>query len=140
MSGDIGAGFDFALADGGAGSPVSVGKIREPTLPKIVRDAVNATHSTSPGRMDEVINGMGRLEPFSLTLIYEPGSAGMTMLLEKINAKTPEGYVATLADGTTWEFAALVSGIGPSIPREDLMEVEIDFTPSGQQTITAAGA
>ncbi len=135
---DIGAGFTFALADDGTGSPIDVGKVREEALPKIVRDAVNASHSASPGRMDEVINGFGRLEPFSLTLIYEPGSAGMTMLLSKINETQPDGYIATLSDGTTWAFSALVSGIGVTVPREDLMQVEVDFTPSGQQTITAA--
>lgn len=138
---DIGHGFDFQRHDGGdPGTYVTVGEIMDPALPKLERDAREATHAQSTEGWREYIRGMLNAAEFSLTLHYNPGNAAMPLLMADLTAtdQTPGNYKGVLPDGTEWDFAALVTGIGPSIPVDDKMEVEVTFQPTGKPTVTVA--
>jgi len=135
---DIGHGFQFERGDGATPEVfATVGEIMDPALPKLERDAREVTHAQSPEGWREYIRGLLNAAEFSLTLNYNPGNTAMPLLMGDLTAtnQVPVNYKGTLPDGTTWDFAALVTGIGPSIPVDDKMEVEVTFQPTGKPVI-----
>lgn len=134
---DIGHDFAFERSDGNGGF-AAIGEIRVPNLPALSRDAVERTHTKSENRWREYIGGLLNAAEFSLTLVYDPADVAMGLLMADLAVPDPQDYRGVLPDGTIWAFKALVTEIGPSIPNDNLLEVEVSFQPSGKPTITVA--
>jgi hypothetical protein len=136
---DIGHGFCFERGD--RADPIvfaEVGEVVEPMLPKLQRDAVESTHAKSPDRYREFIGGLSNAEEFSITLNYNPGNTAFPLLLSDFANKLPNDYRGTLPDTSTWQFSALLVGVGQAIPVGDKMQLELTFKPTGKPVFTVA--
>lgn len=137
---DIGHGAAFERGDGATPTEVfeHAGEVINVMVPKMSRDAIDATHSKSTGGWREFIPGLKQGEEFSLEVNYNPRSTVMANVHADFGSKAPRNYRAKFPDGSYWQFAALVIGIAPGTPTADKMVCEITFRPTGPMSIDVA--
>lgn len=139
---DIGWGSEFQRGDGADPEVFAhLGEVVDVVIPKRSADAIDATHSKSPGAYREFIKGLFQVEEFSAELHYNPGSDSAGDLLtdfKATGAAAVRNYRAVAPSGDYVEFAAMVIGYEAGTPTADKMVLTVTFRPTGAATEGAA--
>jgi len=131
---DTGFGVDIAKEDSpGAGTYTSVGiEINRIQPPGYSRDAIDASHTTSPDEFREYIEGMmdsGEVE-IEGNFVPNASDAVVTQLL----AGKAE-YQITFPNAVTWTFDAFFTNYQPDAPIDDKMTFSATMKVSGKPTL-----
>ena len=137
----IGHGAVFKRGDGETPEVfTAIGEVVDVKIPKHSADALDGTHSTSPGKYREKIKGLRQLEEFSLELNLDSTSAEAVTIFADFASDASRTYQVADVDGSTFTFAALVIGVDAGIPTGDKQVVTVDFAPTGIPTMVLATA
>lgn len=133
----IGHGTTFQINTTTNNSPdmwVTIAEVVSVTPPSLSRDAIDATHSTSPNKWREFIPGLRDGGEVTLEVNFIPSGVGTSTILatftsdDKVNARInfPDSPV------TTWEFLAFITAFEPDAPFDDKMSATVTFKLSGE--------
>lgn len=143
MAGIDAFGTQFLRDSTGSGSFVAIANVSDIGGPERSREAIEVTAHDSPDKYREFIKGLKDGGEVTLTLNYDPGSATHSALDADFEEDALRDYQVVLlpgdADEHTWDFSALISGLGDAFPIDDKMEREATFKISGKPTLTATG-
>ena len=114
----------------------TVGEILEINGPTFSKDAVEATHTESPGRFREFISGLRDGGEITATIALDPDSADGSSHKEMVDdwkSDDAHQYRMLFPDGDTyWLFDALVTNLTHATPIDDRMTMETTFKISGE--------
>ncbi len=134
--GDIGHGFKFQRFD--LLDYEDFGKVIDPALPELDRDFVDGTHTQSPNKYREKIPGLRNQGEFTLTLEYEDGGDIYETLIADFEDDSPRDWKGIMPDTSEWLFSGWVKTVGPEIPLDERITVDVTFQPNGQGTFAKA--
>jgi len=138
-SAKIGMGTLFALARPAAPAAfVIIGERTKVPLPKLSRDAIDATHMDSADQYREFIAGLRQGGDLPLEMNLVPGSASEMLLLEHFADSVTWPCKMTLPNGATWEAAVLMTNYEPDPPMDGKMTASATFKISGKPVFTEA--
>ncbi|MEM7301918.1 MAG: phage tail tube protein [Pseudomonadota bacterium] len=131
---DTGFDIGFERSDDATagGTFAAVGNVMEASPPSVSRDTVETTHSKSTEAWREFIGGLKDAGEASVTLQYDPGASAIASLYSDLNTDTPGYYKLIFPDATEWGLPALVTGIEPGTPIDNLMTVVVTFKVTGK--------
>jgi len=127
---DIGYNSTFGIFNGV--SYVNVGDIQTITPPGYSRDAIEATHMTSPNRFREYIAGLMDAGEASIEYSYTPAVSEvvLTAMLAGVGS-----FRITHPNGVTLTFSAVVTAWTPGIPMDDRMTGSASFKVTGRPVL-----
>jgi hypothetical protein len=134
----IGYGSTFAVeSDTTPGTYVDLAEVYDITPPDSKIDLIDATHSQSPNRFREFIQGLVDPGETSFEMNFVPGSAADTRIQELRDGVTRSCKI-TFPNGATWTFDAILTGYAPKAPTADKMTASVTFKVSGSVVAAAA--
>jgi predicted secreted protein len=128
---DIGYGIDIAKEDTpGAGTYTSVGvEITSIQPPGYSRDAIDASHSSSPNEFREYIAGM--MDAGEVEIEGNFVAAASDSIVTDLLAGKAE-YQITFPNGVTWTFDAFFTSYQPNAPVDDKQTFSATMKVSGR--------
>lgn len=139
---DTGYGATFERGDGASPeSFTAVAEVISITPPQLSREEVDRTHLSSPDSYNEFIGGMRDGGTPTITMAFLPGDTTNADILSDFHddASDTHNYQISYPDGSTWEFAAFVSGYAAGeIANNERITAEVTFRISGKPTLTPA--
>lgn len=136
----IGYGATFAVEDDDA-SPsnyVVLAEVYDINPPDQKIDQIDATHSQSPNRYREFIQGLVDPGETSFDMNFVPGSAA-DLRIQALRDGLARSCQITFPNGATWTFSGVLTGYQPKVPTADKMTATVTFKVSGS-IVAAAGA
>lgn len=134
----IGHGSLFALwsEDVSPAAYVNLAEVTNITPFAIARDAVETTHTESPGRIREFIPGLIDYGDASIEINFVPGSTTDRRIrdLFEVQAAVAAQITFPTSPPKVLQFAALATGYSPEAPLDDKMAASCTFKISGQPT------
>lgn len=122
----------IAFKQGGSGSYVTIGELRDITPPSLSR---NAIETTSHNEVEEsFVVGIRRKGELSFTIGFvptDPTHDHETGLTKSYIDGSRDIWKITYPDGSAWLFSGFVSSIAPSAPVDDGLTADITIRPTG---------
>lgn len=133
----IGHGTTFQINTTLLNSPdawVTVAEVVSVTPPSLSRDAIDATHSTSPNKWREFIPGLRDGGEVTLEVNFIPSGIGTQTILSTFTSDSTVNARINFPDSpvTTWEFTAFITNFAPDAPFDDKMSATVTFKLSGE--------
>ena len=133
----IGHGTTFQINTSVADSPdswVTIAEVVSVTPPSLSRDAIDATHSTSPNKWREFIPGLRDGGEVTLEVNFIPAGIGTSTILATFTSDDKVFARINFPDSpvTTWEFQAFITAFEPDAPFDDKMSATVTFKLSGE--------
>jgi len=143
---DIGYGFEVDVeVSPGSGDMASLttgwftlAETTEPTPPNSSNDVIDVTHSTSPNRTREFIQGLNDPGDMSLSMNYIPGSATDDFILDWRDSGERRKMRIRFLSGRRQSFNAFVTSYAPAIPIDDKMSADLTCKVAGSVLHDAA--
>jgi hypothetical protein len=129
----IGYGSSFGIHNGS--TYVDVAEVTNITWPGYARDAVDATHMTSPDSFREYIAGLMDAGEATIEMNFVPSASDVIVAAMVAGAGN---FQIEHPNGVKLQFAAIVTGYDPGIPLDDKMTASATFKVSGKPTLVAA--
>jgi predicted secreted protein len=120
----------------GAGTEVfvSIADVTALTPPALSRDTLDVTSHDSVNGWMEFVGGLKDPGECSADVNYQP--AEHDALVSDFEDDVPRNYKIVFPDGTTWAFAALLTGFEPDAPYDDKLAATLTWKVTGKPTIT----
>ena len=131
----IGYGSTFGIDNAKSGTYVTVAEVTAIKLPGFMRDALDATHLTSPDKYKEYIAGLKDMSEASITLNWVPSA---TDVLVTAFEDEDANYQITAPNGVRFRFTGFVTEYSPPELTNEKMEATVTFRPTGKMTLLAA--
>ena len=115
-----------------------VGELLTMTPPNMTKDTIESTHFASADRYREFLSGLrdGGEADINCNLVGpDDGQAGM---IADFDSNAANEYTIELADGTTFVFDAICTGVTPAVENEGKIEIGFSLKITGKPTITLA--
>lgn len=133
----IGHGTTFEINTSVLNSPdqwVAIAEVVSVTPPSLSRDAVDATHSTSPEKWREFIPGLRDGGEVTLEVNFIPSGIGTSQIIDTFNSDDKVQARINFPDSpvTTWQFEAFITAFEPDAPFDDKMSATVTFKLSGK--------
>lgn len=125
----------FGIEGTTPGTYSAVAEVTSVTPPNISRDAVEATHLTSPEQWREFIAGLKDGGEVSIEMNWIPSATDV--IVAALDAGK-DNYQIVFPNGVKWSFAAICTAFEPSSPLDDRMTASATFKVSGKPTLVAA--
>lgn len=108
--------------------------------PGLKMDTLDVTNHSSTDGWKEFVGGLLDGGEVSLEINFDPTAAThklSTGLLKDMSARTVRNFQLVFSDtgGTTWSFAALVSGFEPAAPVDGKLSATVTLKVSGKPTL-----
>ena len=134
----IGYGTVFQRGNGASPEVFSaIGEVVSVAGPGLSRDAVDATHYTSPNGYREFISGMRDGGEVSVSMNLT--TTNLATLKTDFDADTEVNYKIVETFGSplkTWAFSGLLTSLEIDRPNEDKVTINATFKISGKPTLT----
>jgi predicted secreted protein len=135
MSGINAFGTKLQRGDGAATEVfVSIADVTALTPPALSRDTLDVTSHDSVNGWMEFVGGLKDPGECSADVNYQP--AEHDDLVSDFEDDVPRNYKIVFPDGTTWAFAALLTGFEPDAPYDDKLAATLTWKVTGKPTIT----
>lgn len=134
----IGYGCVLQRSDGGSPEQfVDLGELIDPGQHTKTRDAVEATHTASPGAYREFIGGLRDGGEFTATIALVPASTAFVALNTDFDSDTAQQYRFKFNDSavTKWTFHAFITNIQDATPIDDRMTQAVTFKVTGRPVL-----
>lgn len=138
-------GYGVLLSRGDGASPevfTDIAELIDLTPPELARDAVEVTHTKSPGRFREFKPGLRDGGEFSAVCNLLPGNATQGnssggALHDYLNENVTRNWRISFPGSPveTWTFKAFLIGIQPLPPIEDRATLNLTFKVAGEPTV-----
>lgn len=127
----IGYGTTFGIADDNSpDNYITVAEVFDITPPSQKIDQIDATHSESPDRFREFIQGLIDAGETSFDMNFVPGSAS-DILIQSLRDGSSRSCRITFPNAATWTFTGVLTGYEPKVPTADKMTATVTFKVSG---------
>lgn len=105
------------------------------TAPGLARNTIDVSAHDSPNKYMEFVGGMIDPGEVSIDVNYDPTSHDM--LVADLEDEDPRNYQLVFPDtaGTTWSFAAVLTGFEATAPYDDKLTATLTYKVSGKPTI-----
>jgi hypothetical protein len=134
MAASIGYGTTFSIGSGSPLTYTAVAQVTSVTPPNYARDAIEATHMTSPGSYREFIPGLMDAGEATIELNYI--ASATDTLIAALDAGVGN-FRITFPNGVDWNFTAIVTAYAVTAPLADKMTATATFKVTGEPTLTA---
>lgn len=119
---------------------VTIAEVTNIGGPSLARDAIDATHHTSPGAWREFIKGLKDAGEVSLDIQYIPTSTTHNttttgLLSDFADNTTYSTWTLTFPDTTVWTFPGFLTAFEPSAPIDDKLTASVTIKVSGAPTL-----
>ena len=133
----IGHGSTFQINTSTVSSPdtwTTIAEVVSITPPSLSRDAIDATHSTSPEKWREFIPGLRDGGEVTLEVNFIPSGIGTAQIISTFNSDDLVNARINFPDSpaTVWTFAAFITSFEPEAPFDDKMSATVTFKLSGK--------
>jgi predicted secreted protein len=131
-----GFGTLLKIGDGEVSETFStIAEVYEINPPATSLGTADATHMESPAGYMEKIATLLETSAVEVDLNFVGGDSSHALLRTDHAAKTLRNFEIHTPDGAyKWEFAAFVTNIGQTTPKDDRMSTPVTLTPSGPVT------
>lgn len=110
----------------------AVSEVMEIGGPSLSKDAVDATsHSSAEGWRD-FISGLKDAGEITIGSNFVPDNDDVANWLSDFNANDSRNYQIVFPDGTTWGFAAIMTGMEIDTPQDDKMTCTATYKLTGK--------
>lgn len=138
----IGYGYKFRVYDDQASPPglVTVAEVNNIKPPGVQTDAVEATHTESPGGIREFIAGLITITDSGFTANFIPNGPGHALIHRLALGRAAVPCQIDFGKGSPpvlWDFPGLIS-YEPDAPLDDKMTMQCTVKPTGVHVITNA--
>lgn len=130
----IGYGSVFGIYDG-VSAYTAVAEVTSITPPGRSRDAIDATHMSSPNRYREFIAGLLDAGEVSISINFVPAVSDVIITAMEAGVGT---FQITHPNGVRLQFSAVVTNYEPDVPLDDKMAATITLKVSGKPTLLAS--
>lgn len=105
------------------------------TAPGLARNTIDVSAHDSPNKYMEFVGGMIDPGEVSIDVNYDP--TAHDMLVADLEDEDPRNYQLVFPDttGTTWSFAAVLTGFEATAPYDDKLTATLTYKVSGKPTI-----
>ncbi|URM90420.1 phage tail tube protein [Streptomyces sp. MRC013] len=129
--------FGTQLQRGDSASPETFTAIANATnisAPSLARNTIDVTSHDSPDGVMEFVGGLIDPGEVSVDINYAP--ALHDVLVEDLYDTDPRNYRLVFPDtaGTTWQFAAVLTGFEATAPYDDKLAATLTYKVSGKPT------
>lgn len=130
----IGHGSKLEIFDVGSPGWFEFAEIVSISGPSMTRDAVDATHSQSPGGWREFIPGLKDGGECTCEMNFVPANVTTAEILATFNSDSLISCRVSFPDSpaTVWTFDAFITAFEPETPLEDKMAATVSFKISGK--------
>lgn len=126
----------------GAGPEVftTIGEVGNISGPGLSTGVIDVTNHSSPDYTQEILAGLKSAGEVTFSINYIPTHAthnATTGLIRDWKNRTKRNFQLVWPDagGTTWSFAAYVTGFQPTAPVEDKLAADVTLTIAGAPTL-----
>lgn len=135
-----GYGVILGIGDGASAEAFTdIAEVLDVGGPSYAKDTMDVSHSTSPDKYREFIAGF--IDAGEVTLTANMTQADFAALLAKLEADAKSNYKITFPDDNystlpTIIFAAHVTALGPTVPTQDKVTMDVTFKITGKPAYT----
>lgn len=130
----IGYGSTFGIDNAKSGIYTTVAEVVSIKIPGFMREAIDATHMTSPDKYKEYIAGLKDMSEATITLNWVPS---VTDVLVAAFEDEDANYQITAPNGVRFRFSGFVTEYSPPELTNEKMEASVTFRPTGKMTLLA---
>jgi predicted secreted protein len=117
------------------GTFVAIANVSNIGGPGLTRETIDVSAHDSPNSTREFVGGLKDPGEVSADLNYDP--AEHDTLIDDLDDQA-HNYKITWPDGSTWTFAAILTGFEPGAPIDDKLAASVTWKVSGMPTIVTA--
>lgn len=121
----------------GDGAPTEVftaiAQVTNISGPGMERNTIDVTDHGSPDGWMEFTGGLKDAGEVEVEVNYSPSVHDV--LAADFEDEDPRNYKLAFPDGTTWSFAAILTGFEPEAPVDDKLAATLTFKVSGKPTL-----
>lgn len=135
-----GYGITFGIGDGSSSEVFTdVAEVIDVDGPGYSKDTIDVSHTTSPNKYREFIDGFKDGGEVSLAMNFT--QASFASLLAKYESDGLDNFLITIPDDNyttkpTIQISAIITGIEPKYSAEDKVTASVTFKVSGKPTYT----
>lgn len=129
--------FGTQLLRGDGGTPeifTAIANVTSISGPGLSRETIDVTAHDSPDGWMEFVGGLKDAGEVSADINYDPSKHDT--LVADFDDDEPRNYQLVFPDGTTWSFAAILTGFEPEAPYDDKLAASLTFKVTGKPTLS----
>lgn len=129
--------FGTQLLRGDGGTPeifTAIANVTSISGPGLSRETIDVTAHDSPDGWMEFLGGLKDAGEVSADINYDPSKHDT--LVADFDDDEPRNYQLVFPDGTTWSFAAILTGFEPEAPYDDKLAASLTFKVTGKPTLS----
>ena len=129
--------FGTQLLRGDGGTPeifTAIANVTSISGPSLSRETIDVTAHDSPDGWMEFVGGLKDAGEVSADINYDPSKHDT--LVADFDDDEPRNYQLVFPDGTTWSFAAILTGFEPEAPYDDKLAASLTFKVTGKPTLS----
>lgn len=133
------AAYGTLLKRGDGGSPETftvIAEVLDIKPPSFSADTEEVTHQESPGGFKEYVVTLLDAGEVTFDVNFIPTDASHQGLLSDLQARAKRNFQLVFPDGTTWTFAAYVTGFEPDAPVGGKLSASVTLKVTGQPTLS----
>lgn len=128
MAGIDGFGTILARESATPGTYVAIANVSNISGPGLTRETIDVSAHDSPDATREFVGGLKDPGEVSADLNFDP--AAHDTLIDDLDEQE-HNYRITWPEGTTWTFAAILTGFEPGAPIDDKLSASVTWKVSG---------